>query len=127
MKQDFGAVIRARRKALGMNQFRLAEETGVSRNAVAGWETGHSRPDLATVPTLCEVLGISIEAFFGAEDPRAEEERRLLRLFAMLDERDRVTSGQCFSKKERVWKMAISWERTSWMDSRVWPGSAIRY
>ena len=89
MKPDFSAVIRTRRKALGMNQVRLAEETGVSRNAVAGWETGHSRPDLATVPSLCEALGISIEAFFGAEDPRAEEERRLLRLFAMLDERDR--------------------------------------
>ena len=89
MKQDFGAVIRARRNALGMNQARLAEETGVSRNAVAGWETGHSRPDLGTVPSLCEVLGISLDTFFGTETPHTEEERRLLRLFAALDERDR--------------------------------------
>ena len=89
MKHDFGAVIRTRRNALGMNQARLAAKTGVSRNAVAGWETGHSRPDLSTVPSLCEALGISIEAFFGAENSRAEEERRLLRHFATLDERDR--------------------------------------
>lgn len=89
MKQDFGAVIRARRNALGMNQARLAEETGVSRNAVAGWETGHSRPDLGTVPSLCKALGISVEAFFGIETPRKEEERRLIRLFASLDQRDR--------------------------------------
>jgi len=89
VKQDFGAVIRARRNALGMNQARLAEEAGVSRNAVAGWETGHSRPDLGTVPSLCEALGISLEAFFGLESPRAEEEHRLLKLFASLDQRDR--------------------------------------
>jgi phage repressor protein C with HTH and peptisase S24 domain len=89
MKQDFGTVIRDRRNALGINQARLAEETGVSRNAVAGWETGHSRPDLGTVPSLCKALGISIEAFFGTETPRSEEERRLLKFFASLDQRDR--------------------------------------
>ena len=89
MKQDFGAVIRARRNALGMNQSRLAEEAGVSRNAVAGWETGHSRPDLGTVPSLCQALGISIEAFFGLETPRNEEDNRLLKLFHSLDLRDR--------------------------------------
>ena len=89
MKQDFGAMIRARITALGMNQARLAEETGVSRNAVAGWETGHSRPDLGTVPSLCKALGISIEAFFGEEADRSEEDRRLLKFFGMLDQRDR--------------------------------------
>ena len=89
MKQDFSAVIRERRNAAGINQARLAEMTGVSRNAVAGWETGHSRPDLATVPALCEALGISLDAFFGMETPKAEEERRLLKLFDSLDRRDR--------------------------------------
>lgn len=89
MKQDFSSVIRTRRNALGLNQTRLAEETGVSRNAVAGWETGHSRPDLGTVPSLCKALGISIEAFFGEEADRSEEDRRLLKFFGMLDQRDR--------------------------------------
>jgi phage repressor protein C with HTH and peptisase S24 domain/DNA-binding XRE family transcriptional regulator len=82
-------VIRTRRNALGLNQARLAEEAGVSRNAVAGWETGHSRPDLGTVPSLCKALGISIEAFFGEESDRSEEDRRLLKFFGMLDRRDR--------------------------------------
>ena len=89
MKQDFSSVIRTRRNALGLNQTRLAEETGVSRNAVAGWETGHSRPDLGTVPSLCKALGISIEAFFGEEADRSEEDRRLLKFFGILDQRDR--------------------------------------
>ena len=89
MKHDFSAVIRARRNALGMNQSRLAELIGVSRNAVAGWETGHSRPDISTVPTLCEALGITVDMFFGLESPRVAEEDRLLRLFTKLDRRDR--------------------------------------
>ena len=89
MKHDFSAVIRARRNALGMNQSRLAELIGVSRNAVAGWETGHSRPDISTVPTLCKALGITVDMFFGLESPRVAEEDRLLRLFTTLDPRDR--------------------------------------
>ena len=89
MKHDFSAVIRARRNALGMNQSRLAELIGVSRNAVAGWEMGHSRPDISTVPTLCEALGITVDMFFGLESPRVAEENRLLRLFTTLDRRDR--------------------------------------
>ena len=86
---EYGAVIRTCRKALGMNQFQLAERTGVSRNAVAGWETGHSRPDLNTVPVLCEALGISLDAFFGTGNTRREEGNHILRLFFSLEERDR--------------------------------------
>ena len=86
---DFGAVIRERRGSLGLNQVSLAEKIGVSRNTVAGWETGHSRPDLGTVPLLCEALGITPDAFFGLQSPQAAEEQRLLALFRSLDRTDR--------------------------------------
>ena len=85
----YGAVIRSRRKDLGLNQFQLAERTGVSRNAVAGWETGQSRPDLDTIPLLCSTLGITADAFFGLEKPRTEEENSVLKLFSSLEKRDR--------------------------------------
>ena len=87
--QDYGSVIRARRGALGLNQAQLASRLGVSRNTVAGWETGHSRPDLATLPSLCTALEISVDAFFGLEKQRTAEESRFLKLFFSLDERDR--------------------------------------
>lgn len=86
---DYSSVIRARRNELGMNQAALAEALGVSRNAVAGWETGHSRPDLGTVPLLCETLQMPLEAFFGTQKPRGAEEDRLVRLFFSLGEADR--------------------------------------
>lgn len=89
MKQNFAEVIRRRRNALGINQAGLAGMIGVSRNAVTGWETGHSRPDLAVLPSLCKALGISLEAFFGLERSRTEEENNLIVLFFSLDARDR--------------------------------------
>ena len=85
----YGDVIRMRRGALGMNQTELAEKTGVSRNTVAGWETGHSRPDLDTVPRLCDALRLPISRFFGREGRLTESERRLLEVFRMMEEGDR--------------------------------------
>ena len=53
MAGNYAEVIRKGRAAQGMNQQELAERLGVSRNTVAGWETGHSRPDLDTVAAIC--------------------------------------------------------------------------
>ena len=40
-KEDrFAEVIRGARKAAGLNQFQLAGRLGISRNTLAGWETG---------------------------------------------------------------------------------------
>lgn len=86
---SFAERIRRCRSARGLSQAELAARVGVSRNAVAGWETGHSRPDLAAVPLLCGALRISLARFFGVEKPRSEQERRLLELFSSLEEGDR--------------------------------------
>ncbi len=86
---QYADIIRRARTARGLSQEELAVRVGVSRNAVAGWETGHSRPDLATVPVLCSALRISLARFFGHEKPRTEQEREVLELFSRLDENDR--------------------------------------
>ena len=86
---QYGEIIRRRRTALGISQAELAALTGVSRNTVAGWETGHSRPDLRTLPALCRVLKISLNAFFGLEKKRTAEENRVLEIFSALEAQDR--------------------------------------
>ena len=85
----YGERIRRRRTALGMKQEELAARVGVSRNTVAGWETGHSRPDLNTLPALCEALHISLDAFFGLEKRKSEREKEILGKFFRLEEQDR--------------------------------------
>ena len=87
--QDFGQRIRDARIRLGLNQASLAMKAGVSRNTVAGWETGHSRPDLGTVPALCRALEMTPDDFFGIRDLRGAQEERILRLFRSLGSADR--------------------------------------
>lgn len=57
--EDFGALIRAKRRELGMTQFELAEKIGVwSPTTVCHWEKGHSNPKPAHRRKLREVLGL---------------------------------------------------------------------
>ncbi len=86
---QYSEIIRRRRAALGMNQAELAARVGVSRNTVAGWETNHSRPDLDTLPALCDALGMTVAAFFGKERKKSAEEARVLKVFFSLEEGDR--------------------------------------
>ena len=89
----YARVIRESRAARGLNQQQLADLVGVSRNTVAGWETGHSRPDLDSVPALCRALGLGLARFFGIREGVSAEERRLLDLYASLEDSDRQAVG----------------------------------
>ena len=61
----YAEIIRERRKAKGLNQEELGAMVSVRKNAVGAWESGRSRPDLSSVPVICEALGVSLEEFFG--------------------------------------------------------------
>ncbi|MBO4846431.1 MAG: helix-turn-helix domain-containing protein [Lachnospiraceae bacterium] len=49
------------RKLMSMTQEDLAEKVGVTRQAVAKWESGESLPDLEKSKLLAEVLGVSLD------------------------------------------------------------------
>ena len=85
----FASVIKDSRIKSGMNQETFAAKINVSRNTVAGWETGHSRPDINMIPAICNVLQISLDRFFGRETIQKAEEREMIGLFRLLDKDDR--------------------------------------
>lgn len=63
-KRDMGAIgdnIQARRSARGLSQAALAEELGISRQSVAKWESGKSRPDLERMARLCELFDCTMD------------------------------------------------------------------
>ena len=74
----YGELIRRQRKAKKMNQEDLGALVRVGKNAVGAWEAGRSRPDVGSVPVICEALDLSLEEFFGleaeTEAPFKEEE-----------------------------------------------------
>jgi HTH-type transcriptional regulator / antitoxin HipB len=67
---DLGAVVRDRRKRLGLGQATLAEKIGVSRQWVVGIERGHSRAELGLVMRTLDALGIRLETKDRDATPR---------------------------------------------------------
>lgn len=61
MNETIGSRIAKYRKAKGMTQEALANEMGVSAQAVSKWETDTSCPDISALPRLCKILGISTD------------------------------------------------------------------
>ena len=49
------------RKANGLSQFNLAEQLGVSRQAVSKWESGASAPSTTNLMALAKVFDVSAE------------------------------------------------------------------
>ena len=55
------------RKAAGLTQEQLANQLGISYQAVSKWENSQSCPDVMLLPRLAEIFDISIDALFGIE------------------------------------------------------------
>ena len=50
------------RKANNLTQEQLAEEAGVTRQAVSKWESGQSVPELDKIIALCEIFHITTDS-----------------------------------------------------------------
>ena len=57
----FGGKLKEARKKTGLTQEELAELIGVSRAAVAKWETDNGLPDIENLKTVAGLLGVSID------------------------------------------------------------------
>lgn len=65
---DVAKKIRTARNQKNMTQMALADEMGVSYQAVSNWERGNSLPDIGKLPDLCRILDVSIADIFGEEE-----------------------------------------------------------
>jgi transcriptional regulator with XRE-family HTH domain len=91
-----GSRIRAAREALGLTQGGLAERVGVSRSAVAQWETDRSGQIRANLTRISAALGVSVGFLVTGEGSRppdqleTSEERALLALYRQIHEGGRA-------------------------------------
>ena len=73
--KEIGRRIAEARRTAGLTQPDLAEKMGISFQAVSNWERGESMPDIAKLPELAAILGMSIDALLGvAPMPTAKAE-----------------------------------------------------
>ena len=69
MEQTLGKRIAMHRKSLGLTQDQLAEQLGITAQAVSKWENDQSCPDIATLPKLAKIFGITTDALLeGSAD-----------------------------------------------------------
>lgn len=61
MNETIGNRIARYRKAKNLTQEALANQMGVSSQAVSKWETDASCPDISALPQLCKILGITTD------------------------------------------------------------------
>ena len=69
MEQTLGKRIAAHRKRLNMTQDQLAEQLGITAQAISKWENDLSCPDITMLPRLAEIFDISIDELLGHSAP----------------------------------------------------------
>ena len=69
LKEYVGANIAAYRKRAGLTQAMLAQKLNYTDKAVSKWERGESVPDVVTLASLAEFLGITVNDLLS--DPNA--------------------------------------------------------
>ncbi len=67
MQENIGANIARLRREHNMKQDELAEMLDVTPQAVSKWENGASMPDIALLPKLANIFGVTIDDLFGAD------------------------------------------------------------
>ena len=67
-----GNIISTYRKNMGLTQDGLAQQLGVTNQAVSKWESDQSCPDILLLPKIADIFGITIDELFGRERPQAE-------------------------------------------------------
>lgn len=65
MNLAIGSTISQLRKKINITQEQLANNIGVSAQAVSKWETDASNPDIGLLPVIAEFFGVSIDYLLG--------------------------------------------------------------
>ena len=100
-----GLFISFLRKQKDMTQNELAEKIGVTDKAVSRWETGRGFPDISLLPSISEVLGVSISEIVMGERIETEETG----VMDIMDKTviDTLDYSQREIVKSKLWKYAV--------------------
>lgn len=91
-----GKKLKEARKQAGLSQEQLSEKLGVSRSAVAKWETDNGIPDIENLRIISQLLGVSIDYLL---DNGESVDVLVMREPYNLDD---YGTGSKFTKKDRM-------------------------
>ena len=100
MVQSLGRRISELRKKKGITQDQLAEEMGVSSQAVSKWENDISCPDIGLLPQLADYFGVTLDELMRGdlekevqvvpESERKDPSKLIMRIKVLSSDGDRV-------------------------------------
>lgn len=90
-QQKTGEFIALLRREQGLTQAELGERLGCTNKTVSRWERGNYMPDLALIPDLAAILGVSVSELFAAQrfaeqDYKREADAMLITVTGRLQE-----------------------------------------
>jgi len=91
------------RKQKGLSQEELAEQLGVSRQAVSRWELGQTLPDIPNLLQLCELFGVSVDYLVRDEE-----------LTIAKSEQNTKTIARLTREREKTRYLARKYYYTAW-------------
>lgn len=109
------------RKQKGLSQEELAEQLGVSRQAVSRWELGQTLPDIPNLVQLCELFGVSADYLVRDEEQTVEKSDQSAKTIARLireREKIRYQARRYYYTAWAALLMAIGFLVSSVIDSR---------
>lgn len=78
-RKTIGSFIATLRKANGMTQKELAEKLNVSDKTISRWERDDGVPDLAVIPVLAEIFGVTCDELLrGERTPQSLREEEIV-------------------------------------------------
>ena len=67
MNETFGQRFSNLRKKQGLKQEDIAKKVNVTAQAVSKWENDLSAPDISILPTLADILNVTLDELLGRE------------------------------------------------------------
>lgn len=78
MAKSIGAIIRELRCARNLTQEQLAENLGITAQAISKWENNIGMPDISQVVPIAHFFGVSTDVLFGVASDMTFDEVQLL-------------------------------------------------
>lgn len=112
-----GQNLQAARKAKGLSQETLAEQIGVSRQALGKWEKDTALPGLDNLQAAAQVLGVSVDTLLGTEAPVLPRRSRWTPCVtcwppAMPSGASTAACGACWGPLRLLWWYCCWWCKT---------------
>ena len=90
MEATLGKRIAALRRDKGLKQDDLAQQLGVTPQAVSKWENDQTCPDITLLPQLAKILGVSVDELLSGKAPEEEPPVKVLPVEQRKDWQDMV-------------------------------------